>query len=346
MNFNPLSIEYLKSGLSVNTHIGCGLGCKYCVLSTGIKGFPNKPILINSPKTIIENLNSPRTLFVNGITPIYINNRTDPLLSEVAESTYELLDLMAQHYITSPITIISKLTPDNRFSDFASELNILYFYTYSGLTGIDYNSSDQIYEKSIETIRKNVPFKNRFHYFRPVIPNYNDSEEKIKNVLRKVKGDYRLTVAGGIRVNNENSKVFKISEYNKNHKLFSDAVWSSIIQHSKELQVSSVRHTSCAISIFMNRSNNLRYFDKHDHCIGLKCKSYELCKKERIPDIVTANAFLDRYTNIRYSWDADNTLVIETQISQEVIAFLRTTFGINCKAEEIILSPSEIQLAK
>lgn len=266
MEIKKYAIEYLKSGLSVNTHIGCGLGCQYCVLSTGITGFPNKSVSVNSPKQIMEKLNDSQTMFVNGLTPIYVNNRTDPFLPNVTESTYELLALFAAHRITSPIIVISKLTPDERFRDLASVLNILYFYTYSGLTGIDYNSDDNINKRSLELIQKYVPFENRFHYFRPIIPGYNDSVASINNILMTVNGLFRLTVSGGIRLNIENSKRFSVFEYDKNHKLFSNSVWSIIKKQSQILQLSVVKHTSCAIAIFMNQSNNLHYFNKQGHC--------------------------------------------------------------------------------
>lgn len=346
MDIETLAIEYLKSGLSVNTHIGCGLGCTYCVLSTGVNDFPNKSVYVNSPKKIIEKLNDPMTMFVNGLTPIYVNNRTDPFLPNVADSTYELLNLLVSYCITSPIIIISKLTPDGRFRDLTSALNILYFYTYSGLTGIDYNSDDKINKKSLELILKNVPLENRFHYFRPVIPAYNDGEAAINNILGNVKGIFRLTVSGGIRLNIENSKRFGVFEYDKNHKFFSDNVWSIILQQSQTLQLSVVRHTSCAIAIFMNRPNNFHYFNKHDHCIGSSCKCYELCKQERMPDRASIDAFLSKRPAIKYYWDDNMSLLVKSPISQEVLAFLKSTYGIHCVANEIILSPSESQITK
>lgn len=141
MDITNYSIEYLKSGLSVNTHVGCGLGCSYCILTTSINQFPHHPICINSAKTIYEQITSNNSLFVNGLTPVYVNNRTDPFLPSVIEQTYEVLKLFSIHKISSPIILISKLAPDYRFAEYCQRLNILFFYTYSGLTGLDYNSN-------------------------------------------------------------------------------------------------------------------------------------------------------------------------------------------------------------
>jgi len=346
MELDSYSIEYLKSGLSVNTHVGCGLGCKYCVLTTGVSGFPNKSVYVNSPQLIIEKLNNPQTLFVNGLTPIYVNNRTDPFLPNVKECTYEVLEQFIAHHITSPIIVISKLTPDERFRELASMLNILYFYTYSGLTGIDYNSDCSINERSLELIAKHVPHENRFHYFRPVIPGYNDDKKTISSVLKTIKGIFRQTVSGGIRLNNENSKRFGVLEYDKNHKLFTNTVWSSINEQANLLQVPVVRHTSCAIAIFMNQANNLHYFNKPDHCIGSACGCYELCKQKRTLNNNIIDDFLKRIPNIEYHWTDNECLRFDSPVSQEIIAFLKTTFGVRCIAEEIILSASESQITK
>lgn len=346
MDIEKYAIEYLKSGLSVNTHVGCGLGCKYCVLTTGVTDFPNKSICVNSPQQIIEKLNDPLTMFVNGLTPIYVNNRTDPFLPNVEDSTYELLSLFAAYHIISPIIVISKLTPDERFRDLASNLNILYFYTYSGLTGIDYNSDCEINKRSLELIQKHVPLENRFHYFRPVIPGYNDSEAAISSIMMTIKGVFRLTVSGGIRLNNENSKRFGVLEYDKNHKLFSNNVWSIIKKRAQILQIPVVRHTSCAVAVFMNRTNNLHYFDKQNHCIGSTCVCYELCKKNHILNNDIIDEFLKRIPSIKYHWNGKERLKFDSPVSQEIIAFLKSTFGVRCIADEIILSPSERQITK
>lgn len=346
MGIEQYAIEYLKSGLSVNTHIGCGLGCKYCVLSTGIYGFPNNALQVNSPRNIVNWLNNPLTMFANGLTPIYINNRTDPFLPDVIESTYELLDLMVHYNIVSPIILISKLAPDKRFNCYTSKLNILYFYTYSGLTGIDYNSDDQINQATIKEIIENVSYNNRFHYFRPVIPGFNDSVDTVHAILKKVKGIFRLTVSGGIRLNIENSKLFNVSKFDKNHKLFSDNVWSIIIQQAKEMDHPVVRHTSCAIAIFMNNHNNLRYYCKQGHCVGSLCVCYEHCKNGNIVDFASIEAFLAQHPMIKYNWDNDSNLLIESPISQELLAFIRSTYGARCIASEILLSPSERQITK
>lgn len=346
MEIEQYAIEYLKSGLSVNTHVGCGLGCKYCVLTTGVTGFPNKSVYVNSPQHIIEKLNNPQTLFVNGLTPIYVNNRTDPFLPNVKESTYEVLKLFIAHHITSPIIVISKLAPDERFHGIASMLNILYFYTYSGLVGIDYNSDCSINERSLEIIDKYIPFENRFHYFRPVIPGYNDSEDAICGVMKTIKGLFRLTVSGGIRLNNENSKRFGVIEYEKNHKLFTNNLWSIIYEQAKNLRIPVVRHTSCAIAIFMNRTNNLHYIDKEKHCIGSTCACYELCKQKSIINTDMIDKLLMSIPSIKYYWAENETLKFESPVSQEIIAFLKSTYGVKCIADEIILSASESQITK
>lgn len=122
-------IEHLKSGLSISTHVGCPLGCKYCILSI-IKDYTAGPILNEHPTEIMNNLMSKKALFVNGRTPLLINNRTDPLLQSVKESTKELLKLCIRNKISSPILIISKFPPDSELSYYFDKLNLIYILIF------------------------------------------------------------------------------------------------------------------------------------------------------------------------------------------------------------------------
>ena len=90
-------IEHLKSGLSVSTHIGCPMGCPYCVLSK-LNEFKKKPERSMTPEKIIETLKKKSTLFLNEKTPLLINNRTDPLLPAVIDDTMRLLELFVEGF--------------------------------------------------------------------------------------------------------------------------------------------------------------------------------------------------------------------------------------------------------
>ena len=336
------SIEFLKSGLSVNTHIGCNLGCKYCVLSTSIGKFPKKPKPVKYPKTIIKYIMNTNSYFVNGYTPIYINNRTDPFLPEVIESTYELLELFVVKKIRSPIMIISKLAPDKRFYRLCEQLNILYFYTFANLKGIDYNSNDLINNSNLEKIKDNVPFRNRFHYYRPIIPGYNDSIKVFNDTVVKIKDIFNTTIIGGIRVNDINSKQFNIASFDRNHKYFDNASFEDIVLAGLNHSHHIVRHTSCAIALFMESNNKLNYFGKKGHCCMEVCLNYENCSSSVVKiDYQLIESIIQSNYSGRYEWSDLRHINFYDSIHQEFVAFLKTTFGISISTSEVILSPSE-----
>lgn len=346
MEMTDYSIEYLKSGLSVNTHVGCGLGCTYCILTTSIDEFPHQPVCINSATTIYERITSNNSLFVNGLTPIYINNRTDPFLPSVIDNTYDVLDLFSAHKISSPIILISKLAPDYRFTNYCQKLNILFFYTYSGLSGLDYNSNKDINEKNLTQILETVPFENRYHYLRPLIPGYNDSLSKIDSVLELVANKFRSTVAGGVRVNNENAITFGISEYDKHHKLLSHITWDQVQELAKRRSYMVLRHTSCAISVHMKKNNKFQYFGTPYHCILENCENYEYCAHKCAINRLLITKTIQQKTSSCFVWNENSEVIFTDSVEQELIAFLKSTYGISAKATKIILSPSEQRITK
>lgn len=346
MEFEKYSIEYLKSGLSINTHIGCNLGCSYCILTTSLNQFPRQPFYIKSPQSLVDAIIGSNALFVNGLTPIYINNRTDPFLPSVMESSYEVLRILSAHHIESPIIFISKLSPDCKFADMIKNMNVIYFYTYSGLIGMDYNSRNSVNQRMLKLIEQNVPFKNRYHYFRPIIPGYNDSVETINKVIKMVKNTFYMTVAGGIRINKENSIQFSISDYDKNHKLFSDTVWKVIKETAQSMDYPLVRHTSCAIAQYMKQPNKLRYIEMKQHCLQQKCPNYSICKIGMNADHHLVEGEIAKRTDAHYRWDEFENLIFDDAVEQELLAFLRSTYGINTIASKIILSPSEQKITE
>jgi DNA repair photolyase len=131
MNKEPFSIEYLKSALSINTHVGCALGCQYCIVDElGANGIEE----ILTPERAIERLTGSR-FFIPGKTPVTLNNRSDPLLPKVRESTFGMLALLNERGYTNPKIIISKLTPTEREVELLDDSigNNFFFITYSNL---------------------------------------------------------------------------------------------------------------------------------------------------------------------------------------------------------------------
>ncbi len=155
-------IEHLKSGLSVSTHVGCTMSCSYCVLS-GFNDFKNGPQQNALPEHIVESLLSGEELFLNGQTPLIINNRTDPMLSEVQNATYTLLTELSHAGITSPVLLISKFPPTALLTPYFDQLSLMYIYSYSNLPG-DFNF--RLVDAHLKQIQQYVPPESRFQRSR------------------------------------------------------------------------------------------------------------------------------------------------------------------------------------
>lgn len=332
-----LSYEFLKSGLSINTHIGCSLRCAYCVLDN-IDNFPQAPEAVEKPDVLIAQLEN-RSLFLENLTPIYVNNRTDPFLPEVIDGTYEVLKLLKDRLIKSPIILITKLAPDDRISKLFNDLNLIIIYTYTNLKGIDYNSNTSINKKNIEKMRYYVPEKNRFHYYRPIIPGFNDDSKRFIEALEETGVYFNTSIIGGVRTLNNNLFIQNHLCYNKAHKFLEKSIFKNFSIIAKKYNVNIVRHTSCAIAIFMNYSNKLGYFGNENHCNSF-CKNYSICKKKYEYTDEDLKKLIDSLTKAKYEIKNGHVKFL-SPISQEIVALLRVSLGIKVEANETLLSYSE-----
>ena len=83
------ALEYLKTYLSINSFVGCPIGCTYCFLSPlGIS--PSEPVRVIGEPELVKDLKSSK-YFVPHQTILSLNNRTDPFLPGlVKESTFKI----------------------------------------------------------------------------------------------------------------------------------------------------------------------------------------------------------------------------------------------------------------
>ncbi|MEK4510165.1 hypothetical protein [Paenibacillus sp. FSL K6-2524] len=348
---NELAIEHLKSGLSINTHIGCPLGCKYCVLST-IDNYEGRPQHCATPKELIDAILSKDSFYVKDQTPLYINNRTDPFLPDVMDSTYDLLSLLSDYEIKSPIMLITKLSPDERISHYFENLNILFFYTYTGLPhGIDFNSDRRINENNLRQIYSYVPKKSRFLYVRPIIPGINDDQLLFEDIVQRMGVHFDTITVGGVRIFEKNKEQIypllgkEIGEVDSKHKYIESEFYHRIIPLSHKYNVNIVRHTSCAIARFMKSKVKLNYFKHANHC-NSSCSNYDICSSQSksLADDKELQHQLDDFIsnrrNYEYSFE-QNSIHIKGHAEQQLISFIQCTFGISAKADAVKLCPSE-----
>lgn len=334
-------IEHLKSGLSISTHLGCGLKCSYCILST-MKGFNDGPVLQIEPKYLIYKLLNEYEFYCKNKTPLMLNNRTDPFLPIITPYTLEILDLLIENKITSPIIIISKFAPPKILKKYFSLLDICYFYSYSGIeTDFNYNKL----ESDLEIIKSIVPRKSRFHYFRPIIPGVNDNFEFMKNILNKFsENEFAATVIAGFRVTNLNKHLIKkeivdIEKIDYNHKLVDNSIYEvNNIFNNKKYCI--FRHTSCAVAKYFNSFNKLNYFSRCGHCFE-SCPNYKNCLNKTI----NLNNILKELKNTlgnEYNFKInDNKIEILSTCTQELTAYIKNAYGCDVVAKNVKLSKSE-----
>lgn len=339
-------IEHLKSGLSISTHVGCQMGCSYCVLSK-LESFKTGPQKIIEPQKIVEVLDSESSLFLNGATPLLINNRTDPLLADVLNDTIELLKCLEEKQVVSPIIIISKFAPPLVLREYFERNNLIYIYSYSNIdTDFNYNKMHH----DLIKIKESVPKSHRYHYFRPIIPGRNDNIDAIIQLLNLFyENEFAGSVITGLRVTSENRKLIDLNtSFDPHHKLIQAELFSKIHQKLEEngLRYPLYRHTSCAIANFMREKNKLLYFGKKNHCFE-SCDNYLVCKKNYTLNAENVISDLKRKFGNDFLFEYnENTINVISDISQEAIAYIKNAYGIKVNAESVILSPSEREILK
>lgn len=338
-------IEHLKSGLSLSTHMGCPMGCSYCILSK-MQNFKKGPQQCMTPEEIMDELKSENALFSNGDTPLIINNRTDPFLPAVVSDTIRLLDMLAQSDIKSPVILISKFPPTVKIRKYFDILDLMYIYSYSNIKS-DFNYENL--ERDLEMIDRIVPKSGRFHYFRPVIEGYNDDIEEMLDLIKVFyRNNFRGSIITGLRVTSDNVKLIgEDITYDAQHKIIREDLYAEIL---KRLNYAGInyevyRHTSCAISVHSNRKNNLLYVDKMNHCNSL-CDNYVRCKdNSESANSVQITAELKKKFGNSFSCSVQKgELNVESPISQEQIAYIRNAYGIKVYAKKVLLSPSEKEI--
>ena len=331
-------IEHLKSGLSISTHMGCELNCKYCVLST-MNGFNKGAVLQISPENLIDELLNNCDYFKNGETPLMINNRTEPFLPTVLPYTIKILDLLIQNNIISPVIIISKFAPPKVLKNYFNKLKIMYFYSYSGIkTDFNYNKIST----DLKIIKSIVPQNSRFHYFRPIIPGMNDDIVFMKRIINKFKNsNFCASIITGFRVTELNKHLIKdesiiIEDIDHSHKLIDSSIYD--ILANKEYDI--FRHTSCAIANFLHSYNKLKYFNRKGHCINT-CPNYKTCSKKNISIQYILSELNEQFKG-QYQFNVnDNKIEVMNECDQELIAFIKNAFGCEVIAKNLKLSKSE-----
>ena len=348
MNTNllpALSIEYLKSYLSINSMIGCSVNCAYCFLAP-IEIVPMHPIRVIGEKELVSTLlNHP--LFVNGKTILSLNNRTDPFISnQVKESTFRVLEELEAANVKSVVTMTTKgLLTDFDVRRLESlNLKLVIIVTYNEIPMNIQPIPSYIQVSTMQNVASSKHLK-LLHQFRPIIPQINDSAETIENVLSVAHQYCAASIYQGVRIseqiNNrlrERGYIF-YGAYDK-HKQKSPEV-DRIMQNYSRSKFSDYPifdHTSCCLSYLLQLPDyNLHY--KKRNCPN-SCKNYERCHTAhiKIPDKKDIETDIKRL-GISCKWEfCDNSLQIRGILNDEQRSYFRHTYGLNVTST--VRSPS------
>lgn len=350
MKGNEFAIEYLKSALSVNTHIGCSLGCEYCIVNElGIKGVKR----VYTPKKAVDLLLENR-LFIPEKTPITLNNRSDPLLNGVRESTFEIMYILNKKRIENPRIIISKLPlEDEEVDQLDKSLGKNYFFvTYSNLPFPLEKVSHDEQKKSLEQLVKRKRF-HAIHYWRPLINGLNDSEFCLNEVFNEVHSICEGSVISGIRLNkNIASKLTNLGaklslwDGDTKHKYLPKEIIEKILKIKNETKrdYPLYKHTSCAICALEEIPDyNFHFIDKK--CLP-DCLNSERCVVANQPnetDITDLFVKLGINNKWRYS---KNCIQVFEDLSEEEKSCLSHSLNYPVLVDSLNKSPSEAEIRK
>ncbi len=348
-------VEYLKTYLSLNSIAGCPVGCKYCFLSPlGIS--PAKPTkIIEESELVNKLLNSP--YFIPGETILSLNNRTEPFFNGFTkESTFKILDLLNQNGLNNPTTITTKggiSKGDVSYLDSLDNLKLFLIVTYNGLPKEVEPLDHKIQLDTMINLKRNTKKVNIFHQFRPIIVRYNDSHEKIHEVLSVAQKYCDCSIFAGLRLNESMRKRMEKEgldikmNLSPEHKYIFPTFVNQIMKIASDEYPDHpiFRHTSCALSWRLSISDFNAHWSK-GQCHS-NCYNYRRCNEERgKPNEKRVKELLEKL-NLKNDFEIKkDLLLIGGEISQEDRSFLRHNLKYPIKSENLKKTPSEEVMSK
>lgn len=344
-----IAIDYLKSSISVSTYVGCTNGCKYCIIGN-IKRELRKIEKIQEESEAVENLFKYK-YWVRNKSVISINNRTDPFINqEVSDSTLKILKILEKNSINNIIILITRMCIDSKVLKEIDELslNIILFYSYSGLESPIESFSENYRKKSIEIISRYWVKHKKVHYIRPIIPGCNDYKKNIEHMLLISKRYFDACVISGIRLTNEISRNLVDNIVNKdiicdipysNHKYLSNDVIRGAREVAQDIKYNMLFfNTSCVISCLSQIPDYNCSFQNYK--CSKSCPNYNLCERyflsinyeKKIND-------LERM-GISSVW-SNKKLKICREVQQDELSYYTHLLGVKCVADIIRPSGSE-----
>lgn len=181
------TVEYRKSGLSLNHVIGCPLDCAYCVRHLFDNFAMRDPEALLGDQAAVEYLVGHR-FFTRDRTPLQLFNRaTDPFLLDVKPHTFAVLEDLDARGLRNHVLVITRyhVTEDDcRRLNALSSLRVTLLFTYSGIDDARIEPvASGIAARSLRTAFDHARTYRALLYWRPIVPGLNDSDEHLARAV-------------------------------------------------------------------------------------------------------------------------------------------------------------------
>lgn len=314
--------------LILNPILGCSFGCAYCFRADEQTGSVDA-FLHGSPTQVIDDDEVVRRLarhplFVPGKTQLGLHSATtEPFLPQVRASTFGLLDLLEARGWRNDVMIITKhyLRPEDvdRLAGYRS-FRILLFLTYNAAPAAmeTMGAAPEFAQRQRRTVEllSRHPHIAKAHYFRPIVPGWNDTPERLADALTFGE-PLGLTVIGGLKAIPNLLQITEqrqlpspsITPSRDGNKHFPPELVDRILAVHSRLGLTStiVGDQSCGLTVMLSRAlgrpvpnvEAVRMYDastgRRPRCMG-RCSTaqLEVCARPPAPDHAAVRHELDR----------------------------------------------------
>lgn len=307
--------------------------------------------------------------------PVAVNNSYgDPGLQW--NNTLEKLSKLEKTKHQGPVGIVTKSRISENIAERIADFNLKVICLIS-LSLLPKEIESVEYESRLEGIKncrkKEIPI---LIYYRPIIPNFNDSRKKIRKVLTDIaKLNVNNIVYSGLmgkkevinklerRVNQEIVPPKEHTKWQENHKLISDKKRKEIEHLAQERDIETFRKTSCGVinTLGMHHDYNMHFLKPEKYNCN-ECPNLENCisfanqdNQKHIKEILKRLGLKGKIshreeekecklkevcnnscTNCQNS--KGTTVTLKGEYTQGLIGIVRWLIGANVTAEKVITS--------
>ncbi|MCF7861777.1 hypothetical protein K9M79_06035 [Candidatus Woesearchaeota archaeon] len=274
------SIRLDQKWTHINYGMGCPNGCVYCIQLKDIEYDPNNTDKRYSIDSLINQIDNHK--YVSKRQPLVIGNATDPFLKPNLNDVKTLLTELDQRKYKNPVSIITKIYPDDKYlfgNKTLKTLRKLKHLKPSLLVSyVGYKN------KSIEKVsgKKRVRLLKEAHdygiptilYYRPIVRAWMDDKDepfhkKVERVAKETKKSIDAVVMSGLYFTEE---IFQNTK-KRNLPLPFDQPWSGKRQDNEKNipevvnifkninpKAALFTSTSCAVSYLYKMPNFVGYY--------------------------------------------------------------------------------------